>query len=1441
VSRRLDEARELIKRGEIDRSLYLLQSLLDEENSSFLKTADGRWECSRDMAESIILSADPRLLRRYRELHADQANRLLSNPSNVHAPSRWAEVARRFSLTPAGRDAADLLGSWHLDHGNPALASTWFRRVLESPAHVDSNLEMVRLKQAACQMVMGLPVDDALLPEQMVIAGQLTPTRSWISRMVAEWSPPQAGQGVGSAKIERGSLPLLDPVWTFPLTEDATLAGILSEAVDASASRKTPILFGYRTVRVGDAWGIRTLDGASIRSAADGTQRSEIVTRSSILSELKKPDFQAIHLSAAPGGIECAFFANQVYGRITEDGERMYLVDDLSLNPQYQQMPFVNRRGSDPSLDRSRNAIVAIDARSGKIAWRLDGGWKPADGNPPPVYFFGPPIRWNDYLYVIGESRGEMALFAIDPQTGKIAWREILAVAARGVDADLFRRSQTCELVIHQGILLCPTNLYRLVAIDPLSRRRLWDYSLASEGNVPIHYTMGMQAVIVPSSLAVDPPVVDGNVVMATEAVGQRIHGFDLLSGEPRWQVKRDGDAFLAGSRTGRLIAVGPGRVRAISTASGQEIWTRSIPQPSGRGTWIDEFYLLPTSDGRVVVIDTRQGEIVLQMPTRDRLPLGNLDRSGDRFWAVGGGGFQIFRTMTEVRREVDQLLSARSDDPVGLYQRAQLSVAQGETAAAIEDLRASMKSKGDRATTEAARDLLFDIARSQWNTLEKAGSSFVQELGTLAETTEEKGVYLRLLADDRGRSNDWQGMLAAIDEHSKLGPTEPIPADEPSVERSSTAWAHAFLSRWLKQTGPQKGDLLRVLENRLSQASATGENAPLATLAKTLPIDRLVVDARVRQARQLGAKKERALAELAWLDVLEHQQPRQQAEALIQLIELASATGRPADASYFLKRLESEHRETALPSGESSIAWIRRWKESHPAADDLLANPSWPIDAIRVETERAYRPDPNKRLAFPVEGSLPFFRDWSIYYDQQRWEVEFVRRSTGQLDWKLTQLPPSLAYQQPVTFHQVGSLLLFEQSDSVYAISGLERKLAWHRSFDDTSVELSRHVGTSGNTRILRASSPFGSGGQMTWPRIIATGPARVVVRAGRQLAVLDTANGELLWRRTDLRQDQLASADREYVVLISPTGDYSLHQASDGEKLDSSSIGNDIRSMRGTLGRKLLLFQTSREGNPSRLLYLYDPATKQNVWKITLPVGTEWKMADDQRIVLFGGKRLVIVDATTGKVILEDDIEPVPPENGSSLQLSTFADDDRLYLTALRAVPGQNSWPVSPSNNLRLAPVHGWVRAYDLASRKLLWTREMFNRSLITSPGRDLPVLVAVGSRMIDLGENRKRMATDVEIVDKRTGKLLATQQHDQYGTMLELLSSQTPPLVELRGYNLKVRFLFGTEKKEAAKDAEQTPNAGSPFMQRFLQRAREERLKIQGPESKAGGTSP
>jgi hypothetical protein len=281
---------------------------------------------------------------------------------------------------------------------------------------------------------------------------------------------------------------------------------------------------------------------------------------------------------------------------------------------------------------------------------------------------------------------------------------------------------------------------------------------------------------------------------------------------------------------------------------------------------------------------------------------------------------------------------------------------------------------------------------------------------------------------------------------------------------------------------------------------------------------------------------------------------------------------------------------------------------------------------------------------------------------------------------------------------------------------------------------------------------------------------------------------------------------------------------------------MGTELRAMRGTVGRQLLLFQTSRDADQNRVLRLFDPVTEKDSWKRSLPRDTDWKMADDQRIVLFGGKKVVVVHADTGEVILEDEIDAGPAETNSNLQLSAFSDGPRLFLTSMRAVPGQNSWPVSPSNNLRLSMVHGWVRAYDVAKKKMLWNRDIFNRSLITAPGQDLPVLVAVGNRMIDLGENRKRLATDVELIDKATGKILASQQHDSYGTMLELVSSRRPPTIELRGYNLQVRFLFdpltkGSSAPDPPSPEAKTPAVGSPFLQRFMDRARKERQSNRG----------
>jgi hypothetical protein len=311
-----------------------------------------------------------------------------------------------------------------------------------------------------------------------------------------------------------------------------------------------------------------------------------------------------------------------------------------------------------------------------------------------------------------------------------------------------------------------------------------------------------------------------------------------------------------------------------------------------------------------------------------------------------------------------------------------------------VRDLQAVLKGNPVPTIATQSRDLLFDIARTGGDNLDPVGTNLVRELGILAETDEQKGIYLRLRAQQHALQGDWSGALAAVDDHAQLQLAEPILSPQPALERSADAWAYSFLARWLHPSAPQAEKLASLLRARLRSKQSAGDLNSLLDLSRISPDRAIASEAHEATAQILSTQKEWGLAELAWLGLLDRGSPAGQVQALRSLSELAWSNRRPEDAWYFFRRLESDLARTPLPPGVvDSATYSREWKKDHPqpaAGEDPSSD--WSTDSIRSETERAYRPDPNRRLAFPVDNSLPFFRDWSIYFDQQRWEMEFIR-----------------------------------------------------------------------------------------------------------------------------------------------------------------------------------------------------------------------------------------------------------------------------------------------------------------------------------------------------------------------------------------------------------------------------------------------------------------
>ena len=177
---------------------------------------------------------------------------------------------------------------------------------------------------------------------------------------------------------------------------------------------------------------------------------------------------------------------DSLFGTLSSDGRLVYSIEDAGRTAAapHARSPCGGRRN--PGGTAAFNYLAARDIRSGKLKWALGG---PNDQFALPqaeTFFLGPPLPLLGQLYAIGEVKGEIRLFVLDPDPEKkgdrIVWSQQLAVVEHGIQEDPQRRIIGISPSYADGILVCPTSTGALVAVDLATRSLLWGYRYGHEG-----------------------------------------------------------------------------------------------------------------------------------------------------------------------------------------------------------------------------------------------------------------------------------------------------------------------------------------------------------------------------------------------------------------------------------------------------------------------------------------------------------------------------------------------------------------------------------------------------------------------------------------------------------------------------------------------------------------------------------------------------------------------------------------------------------------------------------------------------------------------------------------------------------------------------------------------------------------------------------------------
>ena len=217
-------------------------------------------------------------------------------------------------------------------------------------------------------------------------------------------------------------------------------------------------------------------------------------------------------------------------------------------------------------------------------------------------------------------SKNQVKLVVLDAGTGRQRWSLTVADSAdQPLSEGSSRRLTGATPSYAEGILVCPTSLRAVVAVNIAARAFAWGFQYPASQPEPSSRENWLDGA---ATLA------DGHVVFQPRT--GELCCLNLTSGELVWRRRQADLVYLACVVDGACLLVGEHRFTAVDLRSGQPCWEESpfvaIPaggMPCGRGFCSGQFYYLPTTDPELLQINVRTGSVARRLQVAREL--GNL------------------------------------------------------------------------------------------------------------------------------------------------------------------------------------------------------------------------------------------------------------------------------------------------------------------------------------------------------------------------------------------------------------------------------------------------------------------------------------------------------------------------------------------------------------------------------------------------------------------------------------------------------------------------------------------------------------------------------------------------------------------------------------------------------------------------------------------------
>lgn len=1437
----INDAERAIEAGRISDAVVRLGDILAREavveedadlagQDFFLNAGDAQSRVTISMmreAERLLASLPADGIAMYELRYGAKAKQLLEEASKDRDRELLIQLSRRYLLSEAGLDGTMVLAQLELSEGRAVAAMAVLRRLASVEAARRRFGGSLLLMLAASESLAG---DDDAATEHLAAANQSGGNYQLATKVngkpssgrETEWLKEQFGTFVESASLgfhpgDRanwvarggaaglgagdGNLPLSRIRWDVVTTTSRPEQRMLEKFLSDNDTETPPP--SWQPIKVGSQLLMRTTERLMAVDFETGIRIWEYPWSSGSVSEdsASLEIEQLGNMQEAEQLLVQKVWNDLPYGRITSDGQRVYLLEDLgAVEPMPMTQFGVQMRGS-RRADNSSNTLLALDlATEGKLVWvRGKDGIEPDLNSLAEAFFMGPPLPVEGKLYQLAEIAGDVYLLCLQPETGTELWRQqILGNDGGRVSSDAVRRIAGATPAYSNGIMVCPTGAGAIVAIDLISRTLLWGHKLPQNDN-NLAFSRGSSRYNASPNQAdllnrwLDgTPTICGATVLVTPVESDRVYAFDLLTGMPQWSpILRNDFRYLAGCRDGMFFLVSGNRMQAFSLKSGQPVWSEAATvedqeQISGTGVFGGDSYFLPTSSGSLVEVALETGNI---RGRRDvGFALGNLLADGDSLVSQSATMLSAAYAEKPLRELVEDRLETDPNDRWAMVRQGELLLEQGEREAAIDWL---LKARGFDPKDEEVRVLLVDAMLTSIRNGRKADAATTELLDQLIEMTPQRIELLRLkamAAHEDNRPLDVVGNLIALS-NLTLREEQTFRAVQtqyfelsPEMKISINAWTAAYLQKASEAADESElqsiGEMVaEFIKPRVSQAASVRRLA-LAQFGPAISSDPLRVatwsaaldDGEYGRAERLGL--EAILLADRWAgNVGDLKQ-----QWLLRLARTYQLAGFEREALFYA-RLASEITAESSDVGATEPVLVAELEQASSAHQ-------WPAGVRLTVSEDGGRVNDARRQkagSIDIQGLRGVqMANWIPRLERGAMLLRDPRGFDHHID-----LQSSSSSSDLVQVKIDGGLMILLTSEEIIAIDLLSLQhsqidsVLWRRKWWNQSG--SRSVASrsdSGFFQETRRSYNFSSskvGGRLE-SGVMRLGPivgSRFFVLQGNDLLAIDTVSGEELWRSRNHNSDAFVVADAKAVAIVSSDKGIRVLDSSDGSEI-KTDLWEPSETIVLATGEHLLTLRNQprstnaedgKTGEVEKVVRLQSPIEGREVLEIAL--GDESGQTDafartiDGRhlVMLTVSGRMILWDLLEGREICDRKIE----FDGKLSGFNVIRNREGLVLALARREDRDPDLFAGANMALSEGQEHidtdGPLIAVSLEDGRVLWRHDLDGPwGISVDQPADSPLIVLSRSRIKYENTSSGDRFLEVLAIDMRDGEMLA-----------------------------------------------------------------------------------